>query len=197
MLKMNPDDNKSVLNIIRYEDYIEIVRADGTKEIIKGDLEHNLIVYRHQMEEYAKKNIPLVLKGIALATLKLYTKRIILLFTTVTGLFLLYNIDIHIIMKIILSLLVLLFDKDMILKYRKIENELYYNLAEVDATQYYLDHKESFLDTDSDEKLYIINIEDIANQKLTFCQLEYYVNANNISEESEPNKEGQTLSKKI
>ena len=162
-MTFNEEDRKKFIVDIRVdEDGIKITYADGFTEICKVASKHNLEFYRGKMEEQILKHIDKYLNKCSVKGLLFLKTEMIPLILSIIGMVFLYNFDISIFSKILITLLaivvnllVFLFYEYNIFKYMILTDEAY-------AFNYYLAHKEQFLTTDEDgEKSYCLNIEEI------------------------------------
>ena len=176
MLDMVLDDNNKkyfITNIEVRDGKIIITRADETvsEEPYSG---HNLGFYRTQMINYAKDNLNPYLDDLGKDSFFTYVKRYAAIIGGIVGLYFLYNFDIHIVIKILITILLTLGELAYYLY-----NELYLNIlgAEVIeclATEYYIKNLSTFTYYDKDNYTdgYIIPPEDIGKHELTKDMLE-------------------------
>ena len=176
MLDMVLDDNNKkyfITNIEVRDGKIIITRADETvsEEPYSG---HNLGFYRTQMINYAKDNLNPYLDDLSKDSFFTYVKRYAAIIGGIVGLYFLYNFDIHIVIKILITILLTLGELAYYLY-----NELYLNVlgAEVIeclATEYYIKNLSTFTYYDKDNYTdgYIIPPEDIGKHELTKDMLE-------------------------
>lgn len=176
MLDMVLDDkNKKyfITDIEVREDKIIITKADESvsEEPYSG---HNLGFYRTQMINYAKDNLDPYLDDLGKDSFFTYVKRYAAIIGGIVGLYFLYNFDIHIVIKILITILLTLGELAYYLY-----NELYLNIlgAEVIeclATEYYIKNLSTFTYYDKDNYTdgYIVPPEDIGKHELTKDMLE-------------------------
>ena len=152
---------------------IIITRADEsvTEEPYSG---HNLGFYRMQMVRNAKENINPYMDDLGKDSFLTFVKRYAAIIGGVVGLYFLYNFDIHIAMKIILTILIVLGEVGYYLY-----NELYLNIVgsevlECLATEYYIDNLNifSYYDKEHYTDGFIVPPEDIGKYGLTKDMLE-------------------------
>lgn len=162
-----------IVDIVVDDDKMTIKYADGHEETEKLS-RHNLNVYRLNMERQASNNMNYAYDTLAKDSFMIYAKRIMAIVGGIVAGIVIYNIDVHLIMKIILALLIL-FSEVIYYLY----NEVYLtvladDLSEIEATDYYLKNINSFkyYDTLDGEIGYILPIEDIDKYDLTLNQLE-------------------------
>lgn len=135
---------------------------------------HNLGFYRTQMIRNAKDNIGPYMDDLGKDSFFTFVKRYAAIIGGIVGLYFLYNFDIHIAMKIILTILVLLGEVGYYLY-----NELYLSVVgnevlECLATEYYINNLGTFsyYDRENYTDGYIIPPEDIGKYQLTKDMLE-------------------------
>ncbi len=152
---------------------IKVTRADGnsTTEPYSG---HNLGFYRNKMVENAKENIGPYMDDLGKDSFFTFVKRYAAIIGGVVGLYFLYNVDIHLIMKIIITILVLLGELGYYLY-----NELYLGIIgrevmECLATEYYIKNIDKFRYFDKEHYTdgFIVPPEDIGKYQLTQDVLE-------------------------
>lgn len=135
---------------------------------------HNLCFYRTQMIRYAKENIGPYMDDLGKDSFFTFVKRYAAIIGGIVGLYFLYNFDIHIAMKIILTILVLLGEVGYYLY-----NELYLSVLgnevlECLATEYYINNLGTFsyYDRENYTDVYFVPPEDIGKYQLTKDRLE-------------------------
>ena len=170
----NEDEEKNFIVDIETTDDEMIIRYADGHEVREKFSYHNLNVYRLHMEEQAKNNMDYAYDIVAKDSFMVYAKRILAIIGGIIGGIVIYNVDIHIIMKIVLAL-ILIFSEGLYYLY----NELYLSvlstdLGEILATDYYLKNIDKFkyYDSKMGEYKYIVPIEDIEKHSLTQEQLE-------------------------
>lgn len=173
-MSMNEKDKEYFITNIEVNDNkIIVTRADGSKteEEFSG---HNLGFYRNRMIENAKSFINPYLDDLGKDSFLTFVKRYVAIIGGVIGLYFLYNVDIHIVMKIILSILVVLGEVGYYLY-----NQLYLwilggEVNECLATEYYLNNIDTFkyFDRDNYTDGFVIPPEDIGKYELTQSMLE-------------------------
>jgi hypothetical protein len=156
---------------------IIITRADGSVSE-ENFTAHNLGFYRMRMIDSAKEYINPFMDDLGKDSFMTFVKRYAAIIAGVVGLFFLYNVDVHIIMKIIISILVVLGELGYYLY-----NELYLNIIggevlECLATEYYIKNLNSFRYYDKENYTdgYIVPPEDIGKYQLTKDVLEQLKN---------------------
>lgn len=176
MLDMVMDDkNKQyfITDIEVKDGKMIITRADGSvsEEPYSG---HNLGFYRMQMVRNAKDNIGPYMDDLGKDSFLTFVKRYAAIIGGIVGLYFLYNFDIHIAMKIILTILLVLGEVGYYLY-----NELYLHIVgsevlECLATEYYLNNLSTFTYYDRENYTdgFIIPPEDIGKYQLTKDMLE-------------------------
>lgn len=176
MLDMVMDDkNKQyfITDIEVRDSKIIITRADEsvTEEPYSG---HNLGFYRMQMVKNAKENIGPYMDDLGKDSFLTFVKRYAAIIGGIVGLYFLYNFDIHIAMKIIITVLLLLGEVGYYLY-----NELYLHIVggevlECLATEYYLNNLSTFTYYDKENYTdgFIVPPEDIGKYQLTKDMLE-------------------------
>lgn len=150
-----------------------ISRADGSKSE-ETFTEHNLGFYRMRMIESAKEHINPYMNDLGKDSFMTFVKRYAAIIGGVLGLFLLYNVDIHVVMKIVITILVLLGELGYYLY-----NELYLHIVggevlECLAVEYYLKNLNIFKYYDNENYTdgFIVPPEDIGKYQLTKEALE-------------------------
>ena len=136
--------------------------------------EHNLGFYRMQMVRHAQENINDYMNDLGKDSFLTFVKRYTAIIGGVVSLYFLYNFDIHIAIKIILTILILLGEIGYYLY-----NELYLSIVgnevlECLATEYYLDNLNifSYYDRENYTDGFIVPPEDIGKYQLTKDMLE-------------------------
>ncbi len=167
------DKEYFITNIEVKDGKLIVTRADGTisEETFS---EHNLGIYRMRMVKEAKKKIGSYMDDLAKDSFFVFVKRYAAIIGGIVGLYFLYNFDIHILMKIILSILILLGEVGYFLY-----NELYLSIVgnevlECLAMDYYITNLNVFnyYDKENYTDGFIIPPEDIAKYQLTKDMLE-------------------------
>lgn len=152
---------------------IIITRADEsvTEEPYSG---HNLGFYRMQMVKNAKEHINPYMDDLGKDSFFTFVKRYAAIIGGIVGLYFLYNFDIHIAMKIIITILAVLGEVGYYLY-----NELYLHIVggevlECLATEYYLNNLNIFTYYDKENYTdgFIVPPEDIGKYQLTKDMLE-------------------------
>ncbi len=171
MIDMVMDDNNKkyfITDIEVRDGKIIITRADEsvTEEPYSG---HNLGFYRMQMIKGAKENIELYMDDLGKDSFFTFVKRYAAIIGGIVGLYFLYNFDIHIAIKIIITILLLLGEVGYYLY-----NELYLSIVgnevlECLATEYYIKNLSTFSYYDKENYTdgFIIPPEDIGKYQLT------------------------------
>lgn len=181
-MTMDDKDKEYFITDIEYDDKVlKVTRADGSVSEEKFS-EHNLGFYRLQMIKYAKENIEGYLDDIGKDSLLVFVKRYGAIIGGIVGLYFLYNVDIHLIIKIIITILILLGEMAYY-----VLNSLYLSVVnmealEVLATEYYLKNLDYFryYDNENGTDGFIVPPEDIGKYGLTRDMLEQIYN--NINE---------------
>lgn len=152
---------------------IVVKYASGREETMSYSL-HNLNFYRILVERQSKDNIDHALNNLAKDSFMVYVKRVVTIVAGIIGSIIVFNIDIHIIMKIIIVLLMLLGEA-----FYYFYNEIYLNILDDDlremvALEYYLKNIDIFkyYDTKIGENGYVLPIEDISKYNLSIHELE-------------------------
>lgn len=149
------------------DDKLIVTHADGTTEETKLTA-HNLGFYRNRMIEQARQNLPKFSCVLSKESFMVYVKRVGAIIGGLVGLFLLYNIDIHIIMKIIITILLVLGELGYYLFNEIVLSVMSEDCAETLATEYYLANLSDFQYYDPENGVdgYILPPEDISKYKL-------------------------------
>lgn len=149
------------------DDKIVVTHANGSKEETKLTA-HNLSFYRNRMIEQAEKSLPEFSRVLSKESFKVCAKKFGAIIGGLVGLFLLYNLDIHIIMKIIITILVLLGEAFYYLFSEILLGVMSPDCVETLATEYYLANLNDFRYYDQEQGVdgYILPPEDIGKYKL-------------------------------
>ncbi len=149
------------------DDKIIITRADGSKEESKLT-DRNLGFYRSRMIDQAEKNLPNFSIELSKESFMVYVRRVGAIVGGLLSFFLLYNIDIHIIIKIILALLITLGEIFYYLWNEIVLSVMSNDCCETLATEYYLANLQTFRYYDAEKGVdsYILPPEDISRYNL-------------------------------
>ena len=152
------DKKYYVTNIDKIDDKYLILYADNHKEIKPNLSEHNYQFYLNKMEQQYLNYKDEYLNKKSREVFKLYIQTITIFITQIISIILLYNIDINIIEKLIIGF-IYLFVTVAINFYKKIQIIEYdQNFGNMEAVDYFLNHKDEFTYTTKDNKIkYIIN----------------------------------------
>lgn len=171
MIDMAMDEKEKgyFITDIEYNDEIlKVTRADGSVSEEPFSY-HNLGFYRNQMVNHIKDNINPFMDDLSKDSFFTFVKRYAAIIGGIVGLYFLYNFDIHIIMKIIITILVLLAEVGYYLY-----NELYLTLVgseviESLAYEYYLKNIDKFRYYDREHFTdgFIVPPEDVSKYQLT------------------------------
>lgn len=163
------DEQSSYIIDVKINDkgLIELTFADGkTRE--EPYSEHNYSMYRDRMVEQAKKYADGAIVDLGYGWIKTQLLRWGALIGGIVGMFLLYNVDVHVIMRIVITLLAVIGEAAVFLATQfylaLLENES----IEAFAYQEYIKHLEDFRYYDEEKGVhhYIFPIEDIATHQL-------------------------------
>lgn len=171
---MDEKNREYFITNIEYDDKVlKVTRADGTVTTEPFSY-HNLGFYRTKMIENAKLNINPFMDDLSKDSFFTFVKRYAAIIGGIVGLYFLYNVDIHLIIKIILTILVVFGEAAYYLI-----NQLYLILlseqvSESLATEFYLKNisKFTYYDRENYTDGYIVPPEDIAKYGLTQDTLE-------------------------
>lgn len=171
---MDEKNREYFITDIEFDDKVlKVTRADGSVSTEPFSY-HNLGFYRTKMIENAKLNINPFMDDLSKDSFFTFVKRYAAIIGGIVGLYFLYNVDIHLIMKIILTILVVLGEAAYYLI-----NQLYLILlsdqvSESLATEFYLKNisKFTYYDRDNYTDGYIVPPEDIGKYRLTQDTLE-------------------------
>lgn len=171
---MDEKNREYFITNIEYDDKVlKVTRADGTVTTEPFSY-HNLGFYRTKMIENAKLNINPFMDDLSKDSFFTFVKRYAAIIGGIVGLYFLYNVDIHLIIKIILTILVVFGEAAYYLI-----NQLYLILlseqvSESLATEFYLKNisKFTYYDRDNYTDGYIVPPEDIGKYRLTQDTLE-------------------------
>lgn len=168
MTFLEKDKEYFITDIDVIDGKIIVTRADGSKSE-EDFTEHNLGFYRNLMVKNANQYIGPYMDDLGKDSFMTYVKKYGAIIVGVVGLYFLYNFDIHIAIKIILSILVILGEIAFFLF-----NELYLCIVgaeamECMATEYYLKNIDTFRYLDKEHYIdgFIVPPEDIAKYSLT------------------------------
>ena len=165
------DKSSFITDIDHINDSIVVNYADGSVSQDEPYILHNYNVYRRRMEQqvydYAEKH----LDKLGIESFKLFLHRYIPIVGSLIGLYYLYNIDISVIMKILITILVLLGNG---LNY--IINEIWtivlsYDFDQTEAYLEYVHNIDKYVIRKIDEDSYILPIEDIGKHNLSLNQV--------------------------
>lgn len=171
---MDEKNRASFITDIEFDDKVlKITRADGSVSTEPFSY-HNLGFYRTKMVENAELNINPFMDDLSKDSFFTFVKRYAAIIGGVVGLYFLYNVDIHLIIKIIITILVLLGEVAYYLF-----NQLYLIVlsdlvSESLATEFYLKNISKFVYYDRENYTdgYIVPPEDIGKYRLTQDALE-------------------------
>lgn len=155
MVNMTLNDEEEVnyiIDIRRDDENIFILYADGHEEKVGISSLHNFNVYRYKLHKQFYDYYDKFLDQAGFESLKLYFKKYVELAISAIGLYFMYECDIHIIMKILISLGVFAFD---IIYYFNVEYDLLLlnrELNRAEAINVYLDNVKDFVIYNDDEK---------------------------------------------
>ncbi len=161
-----------ITDIERKDDRLIITHADKSVEDSKYS-DRNLGFYRHKMIDQARKYLPAFTIDLSKESFKVYVKRVGAIIGGILGMFLLYNIDIHTIMKIVLTILIILGELAYYIWNEIVLSVISDDCRETLATEYYLANLRDFQYYDQEKGIdgYIVPPEDISNHKLDNSQL--------------------------
>lgn len=168
MVYGNPEEEKYfITDLEKKDDKLVVTHADARVEETKFT-EHNLGFYRRRMIEQAKQKLPEFSIVLSKESFKAYVKRYGSLIGSVVGLFFLYNVDIHIIMKILLTILIVLGEAAYFVFNTIMLSVMQEDCRETLATEYYLANINDFQYYDKEKGVdgYILPPEDISRYKL-------------------------------
>lgn len=168
-MAMDEKDKQFFITDIEYNDEIlKITRADGTVSEEPFSY-HNLGFYRNQMVNHIQDNINPFMDDLSKDSFFTFVKRYSAIIGGVVGLYFLYNVDIHVIMKIIITILAVLGELAYYLY-----NELYLTIVGSEvieglAYEYYLKNIDKFRYFDKEHYTdgFIVPPEDVGKYKLT------------------------------
>lgn len=172
MIPMTGDAEKLkyfITDVAKEQDQLVVKHASGEDDYSKYS-DHNLSVARNRMIEQASECLPEFMKTMASEYFKTIALKYAAIIGGVVGLFFLYNIDIHIIMKIIITLLALGGEVAYYFINKIYQAVLGMSAEEGFATKYYINNVDDFRyynpEVGYDE--FILPIEDIS--KYCLCQ---------------------------
>lgn len=176
MTFLDKDKEYFITDIEVIDGKIVVTRADGSKSEEKF-IEHNLGFYRNLMIKNANQYIGPYMDDIGKDSFMTYVKKYSAIIAGIVGLYFLYNFDIHIAIKIIISILVILGELAYFLF-----NQLYLSIIGIEAmecmaTEYYLNNIDKFRYYDREHYTdgFIVPPEDISKYKLTEDMLKQIV----------------------
>ncbi len=173
----NEENKKYFITDISYDDKsLRVTRADGSVSDEPFSL-HNLGFYRTKMIEGAQANIDNYMDDLSKKSFFVVVKKWSSVIISLLELFLLYNIDIHIIIKIILAVLVVLGEIGYYLYNEILLGIMHSDVVESLATEYYLKNLNEFkyYDKEGYTDGYIVPPEDISKYHLTQGMLEQII----------------------
>lgn len=179
MMNMVEDEQAKkyfITDVEQVDDSLVVKRADDSVNE-ESFSEHNLQFYRLQMIEQAKEYLPKFLDRLSYDSFMVTVKKYAAIVLGVVGLFFLYNVPVHLVMKIILSILLLLGEVGYYL-YNEIILDLMWNFVrEGLATETYLQNLDTFQYFDKEAYLdkFILPPEDIGRYGLTREMIEEMV----------------------
>lgn len=168
-MAMEEKDKSFFITDIEFNDEIlKVTRADGSVSEETFSY-HNLGFYRNQMVNHIKDNIDSFMNELSKDSFFTFVKRYAAIIGGVVGLYFLYNVDIHLIMKIIITVLVLLGELGYYLY-----NELYLTIVGSEvieglAYEYYIKNIDKFRYFDKEHYTdgFIVPPEDVSRYRLT------------------------------
>ena len=168
MTLLDKDKEYFITDIEVIDGKIVVTRADGSKSE-EPFTEHNLGFYRNLMVKNAEQYIGSYMDEVGKDSFMIFVKKYSAIIAGVVGLYFLYNFDIHIAIKIIISVLVILGELGYF-----IYNQLYLSVIGIEAiecmaTEYYLKNinKFRYFDREHYTDGFIVPPEDIAKYGLT------------------------------
>lgn len=175
MLDLSYDENDAktyIVNIEHIEDKLVITYADEHKEEYPFS-SHNLHYYRISMINNAKEHINPILNNYTKETLKTVIKKYASIILSIASLYFLYNLDIHIIIKIILTILIALGELRYFVIKMIYEMFLGMDIPELLATEEYLKdpHYFEYYSKSLEDYNYIFPLEDISKYELDLEQV--------------------------
>lgn len=176
MILLTNDSEKKkhyIIDIKKDGDQLIIVYADKSISSIYYS-EHNLNVARYKMIEQVKDNIYEFCDYVAKKYITICIKNVVSVISSLIGLFFLYNIDISIVIKIIISILMVAGEISYILFNKKKIDILDKKLREAEATDFYINHLDELkeYDRDSGNDKFVLDIEDISKYNISKDLLE-------------------------
>lgn len=174
----NEEDKKYfITNIEQKEGMLIVSRADGTVEKEKFS-EHNLGFTRMKMVEQLKTYLGPYMDYISKESFTTYVKKYGSIIGGIVGLYFLYNVDIHIIMKILITALVLIGELGYFIYNEVILTVMWDIASECLAYDFYLKNIKEFMYFDKENYTdgFIVPPEDIANHHITVDMLEQILN---------------------
>ena len=168
MTRNKEEQESFITNINKDNDSLVVSYASGNETTERFSL-HNMNYYRGKMEEQANMYVGKYLDKLSIKSFSIYVARVSSIILGLFSLFLSYNIDIHIIMKILLTILVALLEFGYYI-YSDIKLDILYTQAlEGMATEYYLNNIDDFKykNPHTYEFGYIVPIEEISKMGLT------------------------------
>lgn len=156
-----------ITDIEQKDESLVITHADKSVEELKYT-DHNLSFYRSRMIDQAKTHVKCFGDTLSLESFKVYVKRVATIIAGIVGLYFLYNFDIHILMKIILTILLAFGELAYYLFNEVVLDLMSADSIETLATEYYLAHLQDFQYYDSERGIdgYILPPEDIGKHRL-------------------------------
>lgn len=160
------------------DDKIIVKYADQREVVEKYDL-HTLNYYRLRMTNEIRQTIPAAISEIASSSFNAYLKRLGVIIGGIISGLLVYNIDINIIMKFVITGLILLGQAAYFICNEINLRFLSDNLGIIETYQYYLNnlHHFKYYNAEIGEDCYLLPIEDVGKYNLSEETLKQIVNS--------------------
>ena len=173
MTYKDEDKKTFITDIVVNENGINVTYADGHVYVDTMVNQHNVEMYRYRMEKEASKHIEKFLDRISYNALFLMIRKYSVIVLSFIGLFMTYNFDIHLIMKIIITILGNLYSYILHSYYLwQLENMT----DEAMCIDYFLKNRSKFTYKDEDgDDVDMLAIEEIGHYNLSFGTLKRIV----------------------
>lgn len=168
------DEEFFITDVNFLDDDIEVTYADGHKINVGFCNDHMREFYRLKLEKQARDFVAPFLEQAGKDSLVLYIKKYAPIVVSLIGLYFLYNIDIHIIMKIILSIVIAIINGINFLSTQYDLFVLSEYIGEAFSLEYYLNYLKDFtyFDEEVEKEVKALPIEEISKFNLSVETLE-------------------------
>lgn len=161
------DKSNYIIDITNMGSYINIKYADGKEENDELMSEHNYNVYRRRMINQIKEYSNKYMNKLSWESFKIFLHRYVPIVLSLIGLYFGYNFDIHIIFKILLTIVLLVINGLNLLVNEIWTIVMSEDLDKVEAYMYYEKNIKNFMKDEINDE-YLLPIEDIDKCNLTY-----------------------------